>query len=331
MKTIVTLYENFNHIGGAEKVAINLHSAFKKKGFNCKIMARNPFETNHDYYKITKEEYIQLSFSNILSLKGATVISHHRKATTQVEIINRLFNLKLRIIHIAHNEFHNLKFMTVFPKEIIAVSNRVKENLISFFNVDENRIKVIYNGLPDIYNKSKEKLTTTDGIKILYPARITKVKAQVDLVANLNGKLNDDITIYFAGEGELAETLRSGIGENNPNFKYLGFVDLQNEFYNYDYVLLFSEREGLPLSLIEACTFCKPIICNDVGGNTEIVHNGKNGYVVNSYKDLTDVLNTLPKPDSAQYKLLSQNSRQLFEDVFSEGTMLEEYLNIIEK
>lgn len=43
--------------------------------------------------------------------------------------------------------------------------------------------------------------------------------------------------------------------------------------------MLFSTKEGLPLSLIESTMFGKPILCNDVGDVKEIIGNTQGCYI----------------------------------------------------
>jgi len=64
--------------------------------------------------------------------------------------------------------------------------------------------------------------------------------------------------------------------------------NMEFEFNNANFTMLYTEREGLPVSLIESCKYGVPIICNDVGGNLEIVEHGVNGYVVNTYNELIE-------------------------------------------
>jgi glycosyltransferase involved in cell wall biosynthesis len=327
---IIQLYKNFVEYGGAEKVAIEIHKGFKQAGCKSFLMGSNPFQKNNSKYNVNKSEYIKFNLLHIFKLKNATIFSHHRKNTTILYFLNIILRLNLRLIHVAHNEFNNLKYLSFYPQEIITVSQRVKDNLISFFNINAENITVIYNGLPDLYNSTKDKYAVKEKIKILYAARITTVKGQVELVKNFKGKLNNNIQIDFAGIGENYEELLS-LTQDEKHFQCIGFADLSSILYKYNYVMLFSSNEGLPLTLIESCSFKKPIICNDIGGNIEIVEDGVNGFVVNHYPDLLQLINNgLPSIDSESYRNMSTNARKTFEDKFVKEQMIENYIKFIE-
>jgi glycosyltransferase involved in cell wall biosynthesis len=86
-----------------------------------------------------------------------------------------------------------------------------------------------------------------------------------------------------AGDGPLRAELeslgrRSGLGSR---FRFLGYRSDMPEFLAaLDLYVLPSLWEGLPLALCEALAVGKPIVCTDVGGNSEVVIDGENGYVV---------------------------------------------------
>lgn len=335
MKTIFNLYKDFRKVGGAEKVAIQLHSMFRSRFSNSLLMGNHSYDEVNSNYRIEKDEYQEFKLTNIFKLRGCIVLSHHRKNTSLLYLANKVLGLKIRLIHIAHNEFFNLRRVTFYPDEIIAVSQRVKDNLVSYFKIDQEKITVIHNGLPDNFNNidvnGSKFPTKDDNVKILYGARITEVKGQLRLVNNLKGKLHKGIKIYFAGLGEDVPALKELI-KDDVNFEYLGLIDFKDSLGKYDFCMLFSSNEGLPLSLIEACSFKLPIICNDVGGNTEIVEDKKNGFVVNSYDELVTLLNSgIPHPTTKEYQLLSECSRVVYERKFKENIMYRSYLKFLLK
>ncbi|QRQ61207.1 glycosyltransferase family 4 protein [Sphingobacterium multivorum] len=328
---VLNFYVNFRRVGGAEKVAVELSRLLAGDVFSSKIMGLNKFEENNKFYNITNSEYLRFSFFRYLTDGKSVIISNHRKLTTLLLILKKIFRLKTRIIHVSHNEFFNLQRLTLFPKDIVAVSEKVKQNLIKEFKVKPQDITVIHNGIHDPYLNTSfvgPKLYNTNEIKILYPARINTVKGQIRLVNALKDQISKSIIIDFAGEGEDSDSLEKLI-EGDFNFRYLGHVDIGKVMVEYDYVMLFSENEGLPLSLIEATSYGKPIICNSVGGNEEIVVSGVNGYVVNEYEKLIDLINYLDKITMKEYKEMCYSSRNQFEQFFSEKEMLDKYKDLI--
>jgi glycosyltransferase involved in cell wall biosynthesis len=328
---VINFYKNFIEYGGAEKVALEVHKGLSDSGHESYVMGLNSFDENNKKYNIHKSSYKQFTVFNFFKLRRTTILSHHRRTTTILYVLNFIFHLKIRLIHVAHNEFCNLKYCSFYPKEIIAVSQRVKENLVTFFKINSKNITVIYNGMPDLFDSRKTVSAVEDKIKILYAARITKIKGQIDLVRQFEGKLNTNVLIDFAGIGEEYDELLN-LTTTSSNFTCLGFVDLAVELYKYDYVMLFSSNEGLPLTLIEACSFKKPIICNDVGGNIEIVSNGLNGFVMGDYVELLHLLNNkLEKIDRNEYEAICENSRKIYEEKFLTESFRLSYVKYIEK
>lgn len=47
-----------------------------------------------------------------------------------------------------------------------------------------------------------------------------------------------------------------------------------------DYAVLLSSTEGLPYTIQEALQYGTPCIVTDIGGNTEVIKDGVNGYIV---------------------------------------------------
>ncbi|VBB43641.1 conserved hypothetical protein [uncultured Desulfatiglans sp.] len=325
---IYLLYPSFRNVGGVHNVIIDLFSGLKAE-YDVIVSGYDEYcQINERYREVIPESnYWRLSLSRLLFAKGL-LISHHRKLTTKLLLLS-LF-LKRNIVHVAHNEFFNLKHVTLYPKNIIAVSHRVKNNLVEYFKQDPSRIMVIENGIhdryADEYGKHNYKQT---GIKILFPARITKIKNQVNVVNKLKGKVDEEVNIFFAGNGPLYDELKSKC-RTSSNFVALGFVsDMLSLYKEMDYVMLFTQKEGLPICLIEAAMMGKPIICNDVGGNLEIVEQKVNGFLCNSFSELIDRINNLPNITFSEYKHLSENARKTYLDKFNVEIMINKYRKVI--
>ena len=102
-----------------------------------------------------------------------------------------------------------------------------------------------------------------------------------------------DPSVHFAiaGRGPLLDEyvrLADGLGVGK-NVHFLGYRDDTAELYKAADIFCFpSQREGLPLSVIEAAASGLPVVASAIRGNRDIVSDGVSGLLVNQ-NDLTDV------------------------------------------
>ena len=124
-------------------------------------------------------------------------------------------------------------------------------------------------------------------VKLLFLGRICDDKGIFDLIEYLrNSKyfLEDRLRLFIGGVGE-NERLQAIIAEPffKSNIEYYGWVDdniKRQLLQEADVFILPSHYEGLPVSILEAMAFRKPIIATDVGGVSSIVKNGVNGWLL---------------------------------------------------
>jgi glycosyltransferase involved in cell wall biosynthesis len=321
---IINLYPNLDNFGGAGYIAYELHRNLFPENKNF-LMGYTKFaELNQKYAGVSANEYLRFKIRNVIKFRNYTFISHHRKTTTFLRLLSTFLFLNLKIIHVAHNEFYSLKYLTLFPKNVFCVSNKVKENLITYFGLKRKRIQVIHNGLADEFKVNYKKQYDPNEIRILYPAQINTVKQQLKIVEQLKGKVNKSISIDFAGDGEDFTALQR-LCESSEQFNCIGFINIYEALPSYDYVMLFSKNEGLPLSLIEACMFQKPILANDVGGNLEILEDGINGFLLSSLENLVEELNELEQIKDKQYQDLAVIARDIYLKKFTKAQMFDNY------
>jgi glycosyltransferase involved in cell wall biosynthesis len=89
-----------------------------------------------------------------------------------------------------------------------------------------------------------------------------------------------------------------------------------------------SSSEGLPVSIMEACSFGIPVVATDVGGTHEIVFDGENGFLIPadfSPQTLLDALNKLRSMDQAGYAALCANARKVWEEKFNAAENYREF------
>ncbi|WP_348707732.1 glycosyltransferase [uncultured Pseudoalteromonas sp.] len=104
-------------------------------------------------------------------------------------------------------------------------------------------------------------------------ARLIEGKGHKDLIHALH-YLPQDYHIVFAGDGEQKVTLMNLVRNLglNDRVHFLGNVQDMRAFYSsIDVMCLYSQREGLPLSIIEAMACGIPVVASDVGGIHEVL------------------------------------------------------------
>ena len=245
---VINVYPYFCNQGGAQNVVLQL-----AEGLNSSfpiVLISTPIKDVPQQYR-ERADYMPLSLSNVMTLANnkTTFISHHRKTTLILLLYQKLLFKKLSIVHVAHNTFSNFKWATFFPKICIAVSHTVKQNMIDYFKVPEENITVIYNGVKDLANEDILNISQSERINILFAGRLCKVKHQVVIAEYLQDKIPSHVHLYFAGTGEDKDALTKIVCKNKQ-MHYLGQIELQEEINNMHYVILFSEKEGLPLTLL---------------------------------------------------------------------------------
>jgi glycosyltransferase involved in cell wall biosynthesis len=101
----------------------------------------------------------------------------------------------------------------------------------------------------------------------------------------------------------------------------------------YHYVMLFSQKEGLGLTLVESCMVGRPVITRGNDGCeacAEVCIDQYNGFVTNTIEELEKCLNSLVKVNSQKYDELSVHAREIYNQKFQLQTMLSKYVDYLE-
>lgn len=152
---------------------------------------------------------------------------------------------------------------------------------------------------------------------------------RVDKITKALTKITDKkISWTHFGDGELFDTVKSeaeNILPENISVSFMGRVPNTQiyDYYNNHNVNIFinvSSSEGLPVSIMEAVSFGIPVIATDVGGTSEIVEDGKNGYLIKKDFEvltLTDLICKFINMPNDEYSEFSNNARDVYLDKFS--------------
>ena len=325
MRRVFSIDFQLYKVTGVEKVMLDIHHAVQDV-YDAKIVGNLPYGKVRPEHNIQGTEYVQ--FRNLFMFRNSIVMVHERKLLILFWLLNHVFFQNIIIVYVHHNLFHDHKLSTILPKTIVAIANRGIENLTQFFGAPLCNIHKIYNCVVDEY-KEPHRLMGREQITLLLPGRINEQKQQLEIVRQLAGKIDPRLKIAFVGDGPQLDKLREEC-RGKEKFEVLGFRnDVKELMRNSDYVLLYSAHEGLPITLIEATMMGMPIVCSDVGGNSEICHNGENGWVLNDWDELIETLNNLPNVTDEQYASMCQRSREIYCKNFTFEIFKQKYLNLL--
>jgi glycosyltransferase involved in cell wall biosynthesis len=247
----------------------------------------------------------------------ASIVSFHpsiRVHTFHGHLLNGYFGSFKRFLVVAAE-----RILAKFSDQLLAVGDKVRQDLLAAgvgtlkkFSLMPPGLQI--SGLPnkiasrDFYGLSSQKL------QCAFIGRVTRIKRPdrfLDVVSEIETR-RLDIEFFIAGDGELLESCRARIiGEDLP-VKILGWQsNIERVLAAADIVVLTSDNEGTPLSLIQAGMSALPVVTTRVGSVPEVVFDGVTGFVTDlDVQEIADALEKLAK--SAELRARMGASAQEF-------------------
>jgi len=226
----------------------------------------------------------------------------------------------------------------VFP-----VSEQTKQYILKKVPyVNEEKLIVSYLGVEKEGELRLEKKGKT--LKILSLAFLGKIK-RIDLVVAALEQIDAfDIEWHHIGEGNDHLDLKQYAFNrlfNKSNIKYVLTGDIsKKQVYEYlhkehfDVLINTSSYEGIPVSMMEAMSFSIPVIGTNVGGVSEIIEDGKNGYLLSANPEVSEIIEKITQLyllEEADYFTLRNNAYQTWQTKFnSEANYSELIYNMIQ-
>lgn len=274
----------------------------KKEGIDIEVI---PQKRRSDMSVVKK-------ISNIVKEDGYDIVHcHGARANTIAVFLKNKINVPM--VTTIHSDYL-LDFKDNFYKDLIftpintfalkrfdyyvAVTENFKEMLIER-GFDGEDIYTLYNGIdmenyPNILSKEEffekynlDKDEYEGKFLVGQAARLDGVK-NIEMTIRAMGYLKDkrnDIKVLIAGEGEELKHLEKlsedlGVSEN---VEFLGFVKENLSFFNaIDLNILTSISESFPYVILESAKMKTATVATDVGGISELIRDGKDGYLIQS-------------------------------------------------
>ncbi len=300
---------------------------FNARKYANKLVAQNDYDFTHSFFTVPcgiLSLYYKLfhNLNYIVSLRGADVPGYSERFT----LIYKMFTPIIKVIwQSAHYRVTNSAGLTTLAKK----------------TSPKMEFKEIYNGidLKPFEGISRKKEADKEKFTILCAARMTHRKGfqyVLDAVATLANE-HPQIDIVFAGgDGGMSSKLAGqtqALGLES-HVTFLGRYtkdDIVQIYENADVFVMPSFNEGMSNNALEALASGLPIIMTPTGGAQELVHDGRNGFIVNfmDAQEIAKCINLLIS-DSKKRTTMGEESLRIAKEL-SWDTAANQYYALYQK
>ena len=253
--------------------------------------------------------------------------------SSKIGVLGRIVFPKYKTIYSVHGfDSIRLSYRKFLPLErllkkrcraIVLASNYDKKNMIEE-GINSN-LKIVHNGVripeknTDLHIEGLEKFDKT----VMCIARISPQKRFESFIEI--AKILPQYAFVWIGAEKKYVDLPENVFclESIPNAKK--YIQLADVF------ILPSNYEGIPIVIIDALSYGKPVVSSDVGGISEIVINNQNGFVIKNNDDNIFAQKIKYILDNVEvYNDFSKKSIEIFHKSLSIEKMVEGYIQIYE-
>jgi len=230
-------------------------------------------------------------------------------------------------------------------KKIVAVSKDIQNLLREELKIPPQKVKLIYNGIDthkfenkkDLKSLRKELNLSEEELILGNVGNLREVKDHHTLILSFHKVITlfPQAKLLIVGEGELKSSLVKLCAELGLENRvlFLGHREDVNLLLGLmDLFILSSHSEGCSISLLEAMASGKPVIATRVGGNPELILDGKTGFLVPPAEPekLAEKTIFLLKNEDLRVKMGDEGRRRV-KVKFSLETMVKNYEELYSK
>lgn len=335
---IITLSE----LGGAQTVVVNLANKLSENHEVIVVAGEGDGKMWKMLHPTVKQEYCKHLKRAISPVDDMLTVVDFRKLywkykpdivhlhSSKAGMLGRLSFPAKKIIYTVHGfDSIRLAYRKFLPierlmqhacKAIVGVSHYDVQNLKA--EKITHRVHCVYNGIYPIEkgNGLSFKLPRKYAKVVLCIARLSPPKDS-NLFMAIAALLPDYAFVWIGNQQE--------VKEHPDNVYFLGNIPNAGMYNSVaDLFVLPSNYEGLPMVILEAMSAGKPVVASKVGGISEIVINGENGYVVeNIPQAFADKISCILENEDTS-RLFAANARNRFMRELTVDRMVEGYLKI---
>lgn len=356
--------------GGAERVAVNLYKSFALKGHNVDVFAERvdasflDEENVHSvslrgfgffkglaFGRLVKKYLVGKDYDVVFSLCQVFPVDIYRasggvhkhwlklryKCTPQ-----RSLKMVVSPVHLVMTWLERRLMEKKNCKQIIVNSMLVKKHMKESFDIDPNRITVVYNGVDfEKFNRGlktrrgevlKELSIDEDKRVLLYVSNNWKRKGLATIIKAMAD--SEDTVLIVVGRGKKSkyEKLASSLGINSERLKFTGLTNNIERYYGAsDIFILPTIYDPCSNATLEALASGLATVTTVDNGAGEFITQNVSGYLMDSADDVEALKNYLAKlEDKDKIKEMGLEGSKAIEGFTWEKT-IDETLKVCEK
>ncbi|MGN1141110.1 MAG: glycosyltransferase [Oliverpabstia sp.] len=306
--------------GSGKKIKQCLFDAY----FNaaCKSQYKKIAKILDEYHFGKDDEVILYSYWLYISAKVAVDLKQRYKDVTNIKCISRAhaFDIYENKRYLPEREYILSGLDGIYP-----CSDNGTNYLQEKYPLHRGKIKTSYLGT---YDKGIAQQMKSDTFSIVSCSRIAPEKRLELIIDSLELLKDCGVSLEWThfGGGDTFEDIKKRAEEK------LGFMKVnlkgsvlnleilksyENKYYNM--FINTSSAEGLPVSIMEACSFGIPVIATDVGGTSEIALDGIIGFLLEANptpQTVADAILKMIQMDPEAYAVMRKNARTHWEENF---------------
>lgn len=205
---------------------------------------------------------------------------------------------------------------------LLPISDDIVRRLQTQYSIDPEKIFLNRLGV----SNENQQLSPYDNkkITIVSCSRVDPIK-RVDLIAKIvvNWKKKIPLTWHHFGDGVEFDRIKKMVRglSNNANVILHGWTKQSKiyDFYKNNSVSWFinlSVHEGIPVSIMESCSFGIPAIATDVGATSEIISD-QNGYLISVDTDIDAIADLISSVNQPGYLNKRRGAYSLWRERFN--------------
>ena len=269
----------------------------------------------------------------IHDFKPDVIHTHTAKAGVLGRVAAKLTRSKARRVHTFHGHLLHGYFSETATREIIrverslarsthrliAVGDQVRDDLLAVGVGKREQFRTVPPGVDlgpvPTRDEARESLGIPAGVPVVcFIGRLTPIKRidrLADVIRQASAKV-PGIEFVIAGHGLDFEILQKLKEHENQRIHLLGwYQDVARVLAASDLLLLTSDNEGTPVSIIQAMHAGVPAISTDVGSVRSLIRHGETGLLTETDPSaLADAISLLLSDDSLRWRL-SNRGREI--------------------